>query len=218
MLSRRRGRRIFHPHGVAFTARLEPFCPGHGAVALEAPGPALVRLSRSFGLPEWARDPCGIGLRLPDAYGPGRHQDLLLVSSAAARLGRHALVPSRGFADRFYSSILPYRLHGRSILIGARALAPAPGPTLSELRGRERGELEFELAFASPGGEWQPVAGLRLAQRLPAEGSERLDLDPTNTGGGLELAGWTNRLRGPSYRGSQAGRDAAYARQGVPTD
>jgi hypothetical protein len=205
-LSRLRGKRIFHPHGVAFEALLTPLGKGTGAVALDREATAIVRLSRSFGLPEWAPDPCGLGLRIPDAYGVGRPQDILMVSSGRAALARHALLPSRGFGDRPYSTLLPYELEGRLILIGARAAPAGPGPLLADLRERDRGELDFVLETAGLDEEWRPAARLSLQRRLPAEESERLDLDPTNTGGGLRLAGFLNRLRGPSYRGSQAGR------------
>jgi hypothetical protein len=206
-LSRLRGKRIFHPHGVAFEALLTPLGEGTGAAALDREAAAIVRLSRSFGLPEWAPDPCGIGLRIPDAYGPGHHQDILMVSSGRVALARHALLPSRGFGDRPYSTLLPYELNGSLILIGARAAAPTgPGPLLADLRERDQGELEFTLETAGLDEEWRPAARLSLRRRLPAEESERLDLDPTNSGGGLRLAGFLNRVRGPSYRGSQSGR------------
>jgi hypothetical protein len=217
-LSRLRGKRVFHPFGVGFEARLTPLGEPSGAVAFDREGEALVRLSRSFGVPEALPDPCGLAFRLPDAYGSGRHQDLLLVSSAAPPGGRHTLLPSRGFADRPYSTVLPYRLRGETVMLGARALAAAPGPKLGELREREVGGLEFELLVAGLKEEWQPLARLSLGQRLPREQTERLDLDPTNCGGGLELVGWLNRLRGPAYGGSQAGREAAYRKHGLPEE
>ena len=179
---------------------------GVGAGAFARESPAVVRLSRSFGLPEWAPDPCGIGLRIPNAYGEGRHQDLLMVSSGRQTLARHALLPSRGFADRPYSTILPYELAGKSILIGARASAIGPGPLLADLRTREQAELDFVIEIAGLREEWRPLAKLSLRRRLPPDETEQLDLDPTNTGGGLRLTGFLNRLRGPSYRRSQAGR------------
>jgi hypothetical protein len=207
-LSKLRGKRIFHPHGVAFSAVLAPLDgAGAGVPVLARESTAIVRLSRSFGLPEWAPDPCGLGLRIADAYGSGRHQDFLLASSGRAAVARHALLPSRGFADRPYSSLLPYELDGRLILIGAQAaLANRPGPRLADLREREHGELDFVLVTAGLRQAWRPAARLSLGRRLPADESERLALDPTNTGGGLRLAGWLNRVRGPSYRRSQAGR------------
>jgi hypothetical protein len=213
-LSRLRRKRIFHPFGVGFAAEYRPLAGDTGALALERESEPLVRLSRSIGLPELLPDPCGLAFRFPDAYGPGAHQDVLLVSSGAAPGARHALLPSRGFCDRPYSSVLPYRLRGETVMLGARALHPAPGPKLAALRQRELGGLEFELLLATVKGQWRAVGRLALAARLPAEQTERLDLDPTNTGGGLELAGWLNDLRGPTYKGSQEGRAEAYARGG----
>jgi hypothetical protein len=211
-LSRIRRKRIFHPYGVGFAGRLMPRAERLvGAPALATESEVVVRLSRALGLPEWLPDPCGLGLRIPDAYGRGRHQDLLMVSSATAPLVRHAILPARGFLDRPYSTVLPYRFRQRLILIGVQALkAERPGPKLAQLRDRELAGLEFDLAIASLGGEWHSAARLSLGPRLASEETERLDLDPTNTGGGLELAGFLNDLRGPSYRRSQAGREASY--------
>jgi hypothetical protein len=214
-LSRARGKRIFHPFGVGFAATLEAVRDGGASVRagepsllfLREPVAAKVRLSRALGLPEWLPDPCGLALRVPDAYGPGRHQDLLLVTSALVPVGRHLPLPSRHFLDRPYSSLLPYRLRGELLLLGARGAGPTgQAPKLADLRRRQTGELAFELLVASLAGEWRPAARLTLGERLPPKETERLGFDPTNTGGGLELAGLLNRLRGPTYRGSQEGR------------
>jgi hypothetical protein len=209
-LSRLRGRRIFHPHGVGFRAELSPTDGAHQSELFADPRPrtAIVRLSRSLGLPEALHDPCGLAVRVPDAYGVGRHQDFLLVSSGGAPALRHLILPSAGFAGRPYSSLLPYRIDGRLFLVGAAAAAPAPGPSLGELRGRSEGELDFELRLARLGGRWHPVARLSLGERLPAGETEALRFDPANTGGGLEPAGPLHRLRPPAYGGSQEGRAA----------
>ncbi len=211
-LSRLRRKRIFHPDGVGFAAALEPLGSAErGPPGLVGEGEVVVRLSRALGLPEWLPDPCGLGIRVSDAYGPGRHQDLLLVTSGAAPFARHAISPARGFVDRPYSTLLPYRLDGSLVVFAALPVGvEGPGPKLTELRRRRVADLAFELAIASPGGAWQPFERLALGERLDPERTERLDLDPTNTGGGLELAGFLNRLRGPTYRASQAGREAAY--------
>jgi len=215
-LSRGRGRRAFHPRGAGFAAELLPLDAGDHVPRFE--GEALVRLSRSLGLPEWLPDPCGIGVRVPDAHGPGSHQDLLLASSGAGRVGRHLLLPSRGFCDRPYSSILPYRLAGETVVVLAFPVSPpGPGPRLAELRDRGRADLEFELALAGLSDRPRPLARLRLGHRLPAAVTERLDLDPGNSGG-LEPVGVLNRMRGPSYRASQAGRESAYVRRGLPRE
>lgn len=218
-LSRLRRKRGFHPHGVGFAARLTPVGNrGIGAAALEREAEVEVRLSRSLGLPEWLPEPYGLALRIPNAYGAGMHQDFLLVTSAAAPVGRHALLPARGFCDLPYSTLLPYRVGGETVLIGARGLARRPGPKLGDLRAHERGGLEFELAIAGLTGGWRPAARLVLGERLPPEHTEHLHFDPTNTGGGLELVGLLNKLRGPAYSASQEGREAAYKRFGIPTD
>jgi hypothetical protein len=211
-LSRRRGRRAFHPYGVGFAAELRRL-DGGALLPAEIDGEAIVRLSRSLGAPEWLPDPCGLALRVPDAYGPGRHQDLLLASSGRAPLVRHLLLPSRGFGGRPYSSILPYRVAGKTVVVLALPdRGRGPGPLLATLRERDRGELEFELAIAPLWGAPRPVARLRLGSRLPAALTERLDFNPCdNSGGGLDPAGSLNRLRGPSYGASQAGRAEAYA-------
>jgi hypothetical protein len=216
-LSRLRRKRGFHPFGVGFAARLTPQGGvGSGATVFAQETEVLVRLSRSLGLPEWIPEPYGLAIRFPDAYGPDAHQDFLLVTSASPPGGRHALLPSRGFCDLPYSTLLPYRFRGKTVLLGARGLAARPGPKLGDLRERETGGLEFELAIAGLTGHWNPVARLALGERLPAERTERLHFDPTNTGGGLELVGLLNRLRGPAYTASQEGREEAYERFGIP--
>ncbi|HEX3174981.1 MAG TPA: hypothetical protein VHQ43_12290 [Solirubrobacterales bacterium] len=177
-LSHWRGRRAFHPYGVGFAGELERL-DGGAALPAEIGGEAIVRLSRSLGAPEWLPDPCGLALRVPDAYGPGSHQDLLLASSGQAPLARHLLLPSRGFYDRPYSSILPYRLAGKMVvMLALPKRGRGAGPLLAELRERDRGDLEFELAIASLRGAPRPVARLHLGHRLPADPTERLDFDP----------------------------------------
>jgi hypothetical protein len=211
-ISRLRGRRGFHPFGAGFEGEVVPAdLPPAGAPQLR--GTALVRLSRSIGLPEWLPDPCGLGVRIADAHGPGRHQDLLLTSAGDSALGRRLINPSRGFGDRPYSSILPYEVGGRRVVVVARPLAAeAPGPLLADLRRRERADLEFRLGLAGRRGPAVPLATLRLGPRLPEAVTEELDLDPGNSGGGLEPVGFINRLRGPSYSASQTGRRQAHGR------
>ena len=207
-LARLRGRRIFHPKGVGFEATLTsvPGGPG-GAQLFSRPEPqaAIVRLSRSVGLPESFPDPCGVAIRVPDAYGEGQDQDFLLVSSGRAPIARHALLPSRGFADRPYSSLLPYRIDGKALIVGARAQAPAPGPRLAELDGSVQ-PPSFQITLAAPRGDWTPVANLVLGARLPGDVTEGLRFNPIHSGGGIEPIGFLNDLRVPAYRGSQAAR------------
>jgi hypothetical protein len=207
-LSHLRGRRCFHPHGVGFAATLVPRRGTATGAELFDSGrerPGRVRLSRSLGLPEMLPDPCGLALRIDDAYGPGLHQDLLLVSSGSAPIARHLLLPSWGFGESWYSTLLPYNCAARRIVVGARPAVAQHRLTLAELTRRDVAGLGFELAIATASSPWTAVAELRLERRVPDEG---ICFDPGNTGGGLELAGALNRLRLPAYRGSQRGRDA----------
>ncbi len=210
-LSRLRGRRCFHPEGVGFAATLTPRPGASTGAELFDSGrerSGRVRLSRSLGLPESLPDPCGLAIRLDDAYGAARHQDFLLVSSGQAPLARHVLMPAWGFGESWYSSLLPYRCGVGHVVIGARAAVAQHRLTLAELRQRDVAGLRFEIAIASAKSPWRAVADLRLERRLPSAEVEGLCFDPGNTGGGLELAGALNRLRLPAYRGSQRGRGA----------
>jgi hypothetical protein len=209
-LSRVRGRRIFHPHGIGFDATLVPAPDAPRTVSVLAEGErrAIVRLSRAVGLPEALPDPCGLALRVPGAYGEGHHQDLLLVTSLGAPGGRHLIAPAPGFLDTPYSSLLPYRVNGRLALFGAQALTDERRLTLAELRERRFADLVFELLLAGLTGEWRAVARIELGERLDPEAVENLRFDPMNSGGGLVPAGVLNRLRRPAYRGSQEGRGA----------
>jgi hypothetical protein len=109
-----RSGKAVHPHGVVHEARLlvdgAPEAPT-GAELLDRPGQhrAIVRFSRSLGLPRPLPDLLGISLRVPDAYGPGRHQDVLTVSSVDLPVLHHGFVPATDVQQRPYTSALPYR-------------------------------------------------------------------------------------------------------------
>ena len=210
-LSALRGKRVFHPDGVGFDATLT----AHGASSTgtsifdeQGRRRAIVRLSRAVGLPEPLPDVLGLAIRIADAYGAGHHQDFLLVTSSRLPVGRHLLLPAPGgFLARAYSSLLPYRAGGRLVVVGALpSHGDGSGPGLASLRRQGAAALAFKLALASPWGEWTEVATLELGRRLPDRAVEKLRFDPSNTGGGMELAGVLNRLRRPAYRGSQEGR------------
>jgi hypothetical protein len=209
-LSRLRGKRVVHPEGVVFRGTLRPAGERLEGTALGTETPVLVRLSRALGLPAALPDLLGLALRVPDAFGTGRHQDALLVSCGSSPLGRRVFLPASGFAERPYTTLLPYDFRGERIVLEAQVCDPAdPGPSLGELDRDGAGSLEYELRAIGPGGHARIVARILLHERLEPTQAESLEFDPTNTGAGLELAGALNRLRGPSYRGSQDGRRVA---------
>jgi len=206
-LARLQRARAFHPRGMSFEATFRATAAGRTLRVLPADdGVALVRLSKGAGLPGRLPDVWGLAFRLPDAYGPGRHQDVL-VSTAGERPGlRHVLLPAIGADRRRYSSLLPYRHRDRLVLLGARfAGAPRNAPLrITDLEGMAAaGRLTFEVAVAGMRGPWRTVASLTLERRLSAQVSERLRFHPWNTREDLPLVGPMSRLRAPAYEASQ---------------
>lgn len=208
----RRGKAV-HPQGVVHDARLVvsggPAAPS-AATLLATPGehPAVVRFSRSLGLPRPLVDLLGMSIRLSDVYGPGRHQDFLLVTSADLPVVHHVFLPASDVQQRPYTSSLPYRAGNRLFVVGAlpRPASPRPGGRDEFERlsaAAATGRLSFDLAVAAPLGRFRPVADLRIGARLPDE-LDALRFDPWNTGGGLRPAGTLNRLRDYAYPLSQA--------------
>jgi hypothetical protein len=207
----RRGKAV-HPHGVVYDARLEiagdPAAP-QAAELLARPGEhrAIARFSRSIGMPRPVPDLLGLSVRLPDAYGDGRHQDFLLVTSADYPLVHHVFLPARDVQQRPYTSALPYRAGDDLFLVGALPQRDSPRPAgENEFERLEAaaatGRLAFDLATARMTGRFQPVGTLRIGRRLPHE-LDALRFNPWNTGGGMEPAGWLNDARDRAYKLSQ---------------
>jgi hypothetical protein len=159
-----------------------------------------------------------MSVRVPDAYGTGRHQDFLMVTSVDAPVLHHLFVPAGDVQQRLYSSSLPYRAGDRTLLVGAlpRPGSPRPegGDELDRLAAAAAtGDLVFDLAVSEVWGRFHPVAELRVGKPLPSE-ADALLFNPWNTGGGLELTGFLNRLRDVAYPLSQR----AWARAGRAGD
>ena len=206
-----RRKRIFHPAGVAFDATLQVTGASHGVGLLDAAGrhDAIVRLSRGVGLPSAVPDFLGLALRIPDAHGPGDHQDLLLVSSGDRPVARHALLPVRSFDHGRYSSVVPYEVGGRKVVFGARRLGVDGDEPLQldALRERAAGDgIRFALELAEPSGDWEPIGVIELGDAWSDEASDALRFDPANTGGGIHPVGVIQTVRRLAYRASQAAR------------
>lgn len=186
----RRGKAV-HPQGEVFSARLHvsgAAAAPSGAALLATPGDhaAVVRFSRSLGVPRPLPDLLGLSLRVLDAYGPHRHQDILMVTSVDRPVLHHVFVPARGIANQIYSTSLPYRAGDERFILGALP----------------RSEQTFDLAVPRPGGRFAPVARLELDDRL-SDAADALRFNPFNTGGGLTPSGWLNGLRRRAYPMSQ---------------
>jgi hypothetical protein len=220
-----RGGKSVHPHGAVHEARLvvdeDPAAPA-GSRLLGTPGEhrALVRFSRSLGLPRPLPDLLGVSVRVIDAYGRDRHQDLLMVSSVDLPVLHHLFVPAGDVQQRPYSSSLPYRAGVETFLVGvvpdAGSPRPAGGDELDRLRrAAATGRMRLGLAVAPLGGRFRRIGTLHVGAPLP-DALDALRFSPFNTGGGLEPVGTLNRLRDYAYPLSQrawARRDGGAAAQ-----
>jgi hypothetical protein len=207
-----------HPHGVTYRARLSvPGAPAAPAAStlLSTPGErdAVVRFSRSLGLPRPLPDLLGMSIRVVDAYGAGRHQDLLLVTCGRRPVLHHVFLPAGDVQQRPYSSALPYAAGDRRFLVGALPDASAPRPPGADLfarlaRAAASGRLTFGLAVAAVPGPFVRVATIHVLEPLP-DTLEGLRFSPFNSGGGLWPSGLLNRTRRTAYPLSQRAWAAA---------
>lgn len=218
-----RGGKAVHPHGVVYRARLVidgvPQAPqGSELLSRAAEHRAVVRFSRSIGLPRPLPDLLGVSLRIVDAYGPGRHQDVLTVSSVDLPVLHHLFVPAGDVQQRPYSSSLPFRAGAEKFLLGIVPDLASPRPSGADeferlARAAATGRLAFGLAIAPISGRFRRVGTLHVEDRLPGS-LDALRFNPFAGGGGLEPVGTLNRLRDYAYPLSQAawGRRRGYAR------
>ena len=207
LASRLRGERAIHARGRTFSGTAAiPGGAGTGAALLDEPGTyeAVVRFSRSVGLPSWLPDVFGLAVRLVDAHGPGAHQDLLLDVTREAPLVRRLPWPGRYATGRTYGSLLPYDVAGQRRLIGARAVPGTPRvPSLDALPE----QLELALLVAPLRGPWQEVGRVRTSRELPAPQGRRTRFTPAMSGGGLQPAGPFQTWRAQSYPASHVAPD-----------
>ncbi len=203
-----RGAKAVHPAGAVYGARVTiegaPAAPRTSEL-LSRPSTwrAVVRFSRSLGLPRPLPDLLGVSLRVLDAYGPRRHQDVLMVSSVDLPVLHHLFVPATDFQQRPYSSSLPYRAGDETFIVGVVPDRASPRPAgddeLDRLhRAAATGRLRFWLATAAVGGRFRNVGTLHVEDRLP-DAVDALRFNPFNCGGGMRPLGTLNRLRDYAY-------------------
>jgi hypothetical protein len=202
----RRGKPM-HPRGAVFDAVLERTGshPGRGVPWLDerAEEPALVRLSRSAGLPAPLPDVLGLAVRIGADGDPA---DLLLSSTGTGRFGRLLLVPRRDAACA-YTSIMGYRCAAGTVRLAAwpeRSDVPSePRPQAADVAASP---LAFTLAAATGTAGWRPFARLTLrAPAAPLDPDVRFDavLHPPP---GLVADGPLARFREPAYSAARAAR------------
>jgi hypothetical protein len=207
----RRGKAV-HPHGDVYAARLVvdgvPTAPAAAdLLATAGEYAALVRFSRSLGLPRPLPDLLGMSIRVLDAYGRGLHQDFLLVSSTDRPVLHHFFLPAKDVQQRAYSSSLPFRAGTERFIVGALPHVDSPRPAGETELERVRiaaasGRLRFQLAVAAPMARFTPVAELHVGTPLPTA-ADALRFRPLDAGGGLEPLGLLNQMRRYAYPMSQ---------------
>lgn len=204
-----RGERAIHAKGTALHARLlVPGAAGLGVPLLDEPGSyaAVVRFSRSVGLPDRLPDILGVAVRVLDAHGQGRHQDLLLDSSSSLPLVRRLPLPMYDLLGARYSSLTPYELAGRRHLLWVLPDDAAPSMrSLDQLAGRGDGTC-LRVAVSTLHGSPRQVAVLELGSTSP--GGRQVRFSPDVTGGGIRPAGWLQDLRRGAYPAGHVGPDA----------
>ncbi|MGN6608933.1 MAG: hypothetical protein ACTHMS_18220 [Jatrophihabitans sp.] len=189
--------RPLHPKGVAIRATAhrsgvtEPF----GTALLDRPGTdeAVVRFSRSVGLPDRLPDIPGIAVRLQMTDGP---VDLLLTTSGEGVPARFLFVPRRGrlIAASPYSSVLPYRTPTGPVVLGARPEDTADGG------------VRITLRVARPTGRWQDF-GVVDVPRLDDVTDGDVTFDAVlNSAPDLAPYPWWARLREPAYSAARHAR------------
>jgi len=212
--SRLRGERAIHAPGIALTGWVD--VPGGarlGIPVFDGPGRyrALVRFSRGAGLPRGLPDVLGIAVRLLDAGGPGRDQDLLMATGARSVVLRSLPLPRLDLLGSWYSSVAPYRANGRRLLVGAQPLPSRPSGAARVValdRLRDVLPLRLRLVVATMSGPWQAVGTLTADAVLPAPEGRLVRFDPYTDGGGLVPVGVVNRVRRGAYPASHVGPDA----------
>jgi len=206
-LARLRGGRALHTDGTVFDAHLsvDPASAVGAALGGPATRPAVVRMSRSVSLPGRAPDLLGVALRV--AAGPGL-LDMLLAS-----VGRHdrdhvLLLPATGWWKRPYSTLLPYRVDGRLLVLG---LTPPPvpgGPAPADAAATvARAPVVLTVTEQPLGGRRHEVG--RLVLTGPRTGPDAHTFDPIrNALPRLRPVRTLGLLRELAYTGSRRGRRA----------
>lgn len=208
-LAHARSDRALHPLGRLHRAVFEITAdrtrlPSTDIFQAAQPAHVLVRLSRGAGLPSPAPDAIGLAIRWPDRYGRGAHQDLLLTSSIDLPLLNNLPVPRIAMGGTLLSSLLPYDIRGRRLLVGAR-IATADDELAS--MQRSYAGLRIELMLGSRFGRFHPIGTLTLGEPVSPRIDAETTFDPWNTGPDITPAGWWNRLRAAAYAGSRDGSD-----------
>lgn len=210
-----------HPHGELFRAEVAAG-PETGTRSLRgllgAPSAqVVVRLSKSAGLPGALPDVLGMAIRFPGLGEGGGPWDLLLATTGRGVPGRFLLHLGRDWFRSTYTSLLPYRWAGETVVFAALpdregGTAPTAQVTREALRAvAGSGRAAFVLAVAPLTGSWRPLGRLRLREPVPEADRPEFTFDPMVNGHPAlrPVPGWVAEVRRRVYARAQQGRRTA---------
>jgi hypothetical protein len=207
-VARWRSGRALHTSGTVLDARLvlDPSSWTGSALGGPVERPAVVRMSKSISLPGGRADLLGVGLRVP--AGDRGVFDVLLASVGRHELDHMVLLPSSGWWSRPYSTILPYRVSGRLLVLG---LVPPGLPGTADpaevAATVDRCPVTLTVTEQPPGGRRRRIG--RLTLQAVRRDAPAISFDPVlNRVPGLRPVRTLSRLRELAYTGSRRGRRA----------
>jgi hypothetical protein len=195
--------RPIHRYGVTFRATFRsaaalPELEATTVFRTDAPQPALVRVSQAF-TADFPLDYIGLAVKLTDAYGQGRHQDFVLVSSPGAPFWRRFPVPVTRALAATFSSGTSYRAGGVKLLFGAYLCPGSHAPVDDLVAAASSAGASVILLAARPRAHWHMVAEISLAGRVFGRDND-IRFSPAAAGGGIEPIGAVNGFRTWIYR------------------
>jgi Dyp-type peroxidase family len=213
VISFARAGRVVHTNGAAFEALLDIEGSDDRLVVGTVLGsaasiPVTARLSRGYGRPLSKPDVHGLAVRLPDAGGAGRHQDLLVASARRDGRGRDRTETTIGYGPLLSSTLRVATAQGQIVV---RAAPAQEMPEDATVHAGNASGLAFDISVAAPGEDGTRVARLTLGDALAPDEAEALTFTVGNDGGGITPIGVFNAARLIVYPAGQAGRRLRHA-------
>lgn len=203
-LARLRSARVFHPDGANFVgtvALTDAHSPTAGA--LGGTWPVHVRASKGLGTPGALPDVHGLAVRIIHEDGP---VDLLFAT--AGRLVPWILTPSMGWSDHPYTTLLPYTVSDRHVVLRLDPDDPKAarsGDVASILEAVAKAPVHFTVR-ESHGLSWRAIGTLTLESIA----DEEIAFDPVvHQHPRVRHSRLLAPLRQFAYAGSRQGRGAA---------
>jgi hypothetical protein len=208
-LARRRSGRAVHTRGTVLDATLtvEPGSATGRALGHPQRRSAVVRASKSSGLPGRIPDLLGMAVRIPTADGVF---DVLFASVGRRGPARLVLRPTGTWWGQPFSTVLPYVVDGQRLLLGLQA-DPGAGPPGADLAAVaaavHNGPVQFVLSEIPVRGPHRPIG--RVVLEHVRDTGPAVSFDPIrNALPRLHPTRPLRSLREWAYTGSRRGRGA----------